>query len=151
MKNIHRLNQFPYYQQPFPKIPLNDFGVREVYPLLSHADLSLADRLSTYCAHMVFQISRSLLELKKLMTDKLRLRLLITGGGAHNLYLVDQIRQAVEPENIECIVADDQLTDYKEALIMAFIGVLRWREDINVMGSVTGASQDSINGAVWSV
>jgi len=150
-KLLEQLNQFPYYQQPFPKSLSNDFGIREVYPLLSHADLSLADRLSTYCAHMVFQISRSLLELKKLMTDKPRLRLLITGGGAHNLYLVNQIRQAVESENIECMVGDDQLTDFKEALIMAFIGVLRWREDINVMGSVTGASQDSINGAVWSV
>ncbi len=41
--------------------------------------------------------------------------------------------------------------DYKEALMIALMGALRWREDINVMHSVTGASKDSINGAVWSV
>ena len=33
---------------------------------------------------------------------------------------------------------------------MAFMGVLRWREDVNVMQTVTGASKDSINGAVWT-
>jgi anhydro-N-acetylmuramic acid kinase len=39
--------------------------------------------------------------------------------------------------------------DYKEALVMALIGVLRWREENNIFASVTGASRDSINGAVW--
>ena len=34
-------------------------------------------------------------------------------------------------------------------LIMALIGVLRWREENNVLASVTGASRDSIGGAVW--
>jgi anhydro-N-acetylmuramic acid kinase len=32
---------------------------------------------------------------------------------------------------------------------MALIGVLRWREEINVLASVTGASQNSIGGALW--
>ena len=36
-----------------------------------------------------------------------------------------------------------------EALVMALIGVLRWREENNVRASVTGASRDSIGGAVW--
>jgi anhydro-N-acetylmuramic acid kinase len=34
-------------------------------------------------------------------------------------------------------------------LIMALIGVLRWREESNVLASVTGASRNSIGGAVW--
>jgi len=29
------------------------------------------------------------------------------------------------------------------------MGVLRWREENNVMSSVTGAERDSIGGAVW--
>ena len=52
---------------------------------------------------------------------------------------------------IESVVPDESLIDFKEALVMALMGVLRWREDINVLHSVTGASKDSINGAVWSV
>jgi len=32
---------------------------------------------------------------------------------------------------------------------MALIGVLRWREEYNVLSSVTGAERNSINGALW--
>jgi anhydro-N-acetylmuramic acid kinase len=39
--------------------------------------------------------------------------------------------------------------NFKEALIMALIGVLRWREEYNVLSSVTGAERDSIGGSLW--
>jgi len=32
---------------------------------------------------------------------------------------------------------------------MALIAVLRWREEENVLASVTGASRNSIGGALW--
>jgi len=50
---------------------------------------------------------------------------------------------------VEVVVPDGQLVDFKEALVMALIGVLRWREENNVFAAVTGASRDSIGGAVW--
>jgi anhydro-N-acetylmuramic acid kinase len=34
-------------------------------------------------------------------------------------------------------------------LVMALIGVLRWREENNVLSSVTGARRNSIGGAIW--
>jgi anhydro-N-acetylmuramic acid kinase len=46
-------------------------------------------------------------------------------------------------------VPDAGLANYKEALIMALMGVLRWRQEYNVLHSVTGATRDSIGGAVW--
>jgi anhydro-N-acetylmuramic acid kinase len=76
-------------------------------------------------------------------------KLLVTGGGAHNLYLVENLRQKLEELNIDVIVPDNNLINFKEALIMAFIGVLRWRQEYNVLSSVTGASRDSIGGALW--
>jgi anhydro-N-acetylmuramic acid kinase len=48
------------------------------------------------------------------------------------------------------VIPDTSLVSYKEALIMAFIGVLRWRQEYNVFGSVTGASRNSIGGALWT-
>jgi anhydro-N-acetylmuramic acid kinase len=51
--------------------------------------------------------------------------------------------------NIEVIVPDAKLVNYKEALIMALIGVLRWREEYNVISSVTGAARASVGGALW--
>ena len=75
--------------------------------------------------------------------------MLVTGGGAHNGFLIARLRELLVPLGIEVVVPDEQLVDYKEALVMALIGVLRWREENNVFASVTGASRDSIGGAVW--
>ena len=50
---------------------------------------------------------------------------------------------------IEIVVPDHNLVNYKEALIMALIGVLRWREEYTVIDSVTGAHRSSIGGALW--
>ena len=55
----------------------------------------------------------------------------------------------LEPLGIGVVVPDAGLVDYKEALVMALLGVLRWREENTVLGSVTGARRDSIGGAVW--
>ncbi|MDO6432959.1 anhydro-N-acetylmuramic acid kinase [Flavitalea sp. BT771] len=76
-------------------------------------------------------------------------KMLVTGGGVHNTFLVGRLRALLAPLGIEVVVPDGQLADYKEALVMALIGVLRWREENNVFASVTGASRDSIGGAVW--
>ena len=53
------------------------------------------------------------------------------------------------PLSVTVEPADQQLASYKEALIMAFLGVLRWREETTVFASVTGASKDSVGGALW--
>jgi anhydro-N-acetylmuramic acid kinase len=148
---LNRLNAFNYYQQPYPKSLSNEFGLNELFPLLREAGLSVPDALRTYVQHIVVQISNALVQLKKEMPGRENLRLLITGGGAHNLFLVEKLREAIYPAGIECVIPPKKLVDYKEALVIALMGVLRWREDINVMHSVTGASKDSINGAVWSV
>ena len=44
---------------------------------------------------------------------------------------------------------DEELAAFLAAAVPALIGVLRWREENNVLASVTGASRDSIGGAVW--
>ncbi len=51
--------------------------------------------------------------------------------------------------NIAIEIPIGDVVDFKEAIIMALIGVLRWREENNTLASVTGASRDSIGGAVW--
>jgi anhydro-N-acetylmuramic acid kinase len=75
--------------------------------------------------------------------------MLVTGGGAHNVFLIGRLREVLGDMGVEVVVPDAGLVDYKEALIMALIGVLRWREENNVLATVTGASRDSIGGAVW--
>ena len=148
---LSRLNNLSYYKQSYPKSLSNEFGMNEIYPLILNANIALPDALATYVEHITMQIANSLMSLKEKCTRKENLRLLITGGGAHNRFLVERLSAEVSRAGIECVIPSDNLVDYKEALIIALMGVLRWREDINVLHTVTGASKDSINGAVWSV
>ena len=148
---LKKLNAFNYYQLDFPKSLSNEFGLNEIFPVIEKANLSKPDELRTYVQHIVDQISRALIHLKSGISGKDILRLFITGGGAHNLFLVNRLQEELSTHGIECIIPSGELVDYKEALVIALMGVLRWREDINVLSTVTGASKDSINGAVWSV
>jgi anhydro-N-acetylmuramic acid kinase len=115
--------------------------------------LEIADALRTYVEHIAVQVRRALEGLGGAMTGRGGAgRMLVTGGGAHNGFLVERLRVLLAPLGVEVVVPEGDargLIDFKEALVMALIGVLRWREENNVLGSVTGASRDSIGGAVW--
>jgi len=131
----------PYYDQPAPKSLGNEFGTEIVLPLIRQAGLSTADTLRTYVEHIVEQVS--------LAVDGAKGKMLVTGGGAHNTFLIDRLRDPLAEQGVDLVIPEPALADYKEALVMALIGVLRWREENNVLASVTGASRDSIGGAVW--
>jgi anhydro-N-acetylmuramic acid kinase len=150
---LRQLDALPYYAMPYPKSLANEFGTGTVLPMIRtrmDAGLALADALRTYVEHIAGQINRAVGMLKgNADPGTPPARLLATGGGAHNRFLVSRLRYRLEPKGVEIVVPEDSLVDYKEALVMALIGVLRWREENNVLASVTGASRDSIGGAVW--
>ena len=72
-------------------------------------------------------------------------RVLITGGGAYNTFLIELI-QKYSSANIE--KASSQLIEYKEALIFAFLGVLKLENVPNCLASVTGANEDVVGGVI---
>ncbi|MBS1599325.1 MAG: anhydro-N-acetylmuramic acid kinase [Bacteroidetes bacterium] len=150
MMLLEKLNRFTYYGQPYPKSLANDFGVREVFPVVEESNCSIPDAMRTYAEHICLQIKNSI---EKLMSDFKsltgNLKLLATGGGAHNIFLMRRLRQILQPLNIEVVIPESQLIDFKEALVVALIGALRWREENNVLSSVTGAKRSSVGGAVW--
>ena len=67
-----------------------------------------------------------------------------------NRFLVERLNDHLNPSGIETVIPEPKLINFKEALIMALIGVLRWRQEYNVFSSVTGAARDSIGGALWT-
>ena len=143
---LQELNALSYYSQPYPKSLANSFGTDIVFPLIKEFTLSTEDSMATYVEHIAFQIKNALLpyfsnvELQQLM---------ITGGGAFNKILADRISKQLNQINFEIIIPEDEVVIYKEALIMALLGTLRWREQYTVLSSVTGASRNSIGGAMW--
>ena len=74
--------------------------------------------------------------------------ILITGGGAKNSFLIDLIKEKTNGK-IEIIIPDNQLIDFKEAIIFAFLGLLRSLSQANALKSVTGAKADSSGGLIY--
>jgi len=144
---LEQLNRLDYYSRPFPKSLANDFGTDVVFPLIGSFGLDDNDALRTYVEHIVFQIAASIRNSEIAgSTDQ---RLLATGGGAFNTFLINRLQEELQPLGVSVVVPDEKLVNFKEALVMALIGVLRWREEYNVLASVTGAQRNSIGGALW--
>lgn len=142
------LNNLEYYQQKYPKSLANHFGTDTIYPIIKNASLSIEDALRTYSEHIAMQIGYAI-NLWHMEHPTNHSKMLVTGGGAHNSFLIKRIATIVAGYAVELIVPEKQLIDYKEAIIMALLGVLRWREENTVLKTVTGATRNSIGGAVW--
>ena len=154
---LNKLNSLDYYKQPYPKSLANDFGTEVVWTLIRDAENEMRktgnwvyDALRTYVEHIARQVKGAIELIGNQTRPPVRgSRLLVTGGGTHNIFLIERIKALIGQQGMEGVVPDQELIDYKEAIVMALIGVLRWREENNVLASVTGASRNSIGGAVW--
>jgi anhydro-N-acetylmuramic acid kinase len=142
---LQQLNALDYYKEKYPKSLSNEFGIEQVFPLIQQYSISTADKVHTMCAHIAYQVKASLQAFAKNETTQL----FISGGGALNTFLIDLIRKELRSLQIEICIPEKTLIEYKEAMVMALIGVLRWREESNVLASVTGAIRNSVGGALW--
>ena len=46
-------------------------------------------------------------------------------------------------------IENENMSELNKTICVAFMGILRWREEYNFLSSVTGASRSSIGGAIW--
>ncbi len=135
---LRELNDLAYYHTAYPKSLGKEWVLQHVYPLLDHSGLTIEDQLATFIQHIATQLGRALSELPGG-------EMLVTGGGAHNLFLIERLKQQ---GMMDVIIPDPYLVNYKEALIFAFLGVLRYRGEINCLKSVTGACRNSSAGSI---
>jgi len=127
---IQELNDIDYYKLNPPKSLAREFTETLLLPLLSSYDAKTV--LHNYTKHIGLQIGMSLTTFKAK-------KCLVTGGGTYNHFLIDQIKQHT---SCRLEIPDKTIIDYKEALIFAFLGLLRNDNKINVLSSVTGSSRD---------
>lgn len=133
-----RLNSLEFYGQSGPKSLGKEWFTKEYIPIIKEYDIIMADILRTIYENISIQIDRA-------MQYNTKKSVLLTGGGVHNKFLVELIEQRVKHDiNIPEIM----LVDFKEALVFAFLGVLRYRNEINCLSSVTGARKDNIGGVI---
>ncbi len=135
---LARLDALPFHDQAPPRSLGREWFLEQMLPMISEGDVSVADRLRTVVEHVAGQVGRAL--------EGTKGPVLVTGGGAHNAFLLERIEAHA---TAELEVPDKRTVDQKEALIFAFLGLLRLLERPNVLASVTGARQDSIGGALY--
>ena len=101
---------------------------------------SFENKLCTAVEHAAIKISE---EINK---HKLK-QILISGGGAYHQFLIERIAHFTTGQ---LIIPNKKTIEFKEALVFAFLGVLRMREKTNCLKSVTGALFDNCGGAIYS-
>lgn len=138
---LHKLNNLPFYRKPFPKSLGREWFENVFYPVIQKENIKTEDKLATCTIHAAMQIAR---EIEKL--NKKHCRVLASGGGAKNKFLIKSIAQHT---SAEIILPDVSLIDMKEAIVFAFLAVLRINNRINCLRSVTGARKDSISGTMY--
>lgn len=136
---LQELNALDFYSKSYPKSLGFEFVKTIVLPMIEKHSISLEDKLRTFVEHIAIQTA--------LAVPKKSGRLLATGGGAYNDFLLE--RMAFHLPQMTFEIPDDKTIQYKEALIFGLLGVLKLRNEINVLASVTGAKHDHSSGKIF--
>jgi anhydro-N-acetylmuramic acid kinase len=134
---LEKLNQLEFYAQNPPKSLGKEWMYRHFFPVTEPSNISIQDKLRTAYEHIAIQIAKATPATGKM---------LVTGGGAFNSFLMERFRQHLK---CEIIIPSSEIINYKEALVFAFLGLLRYLGEVNCYASVTGARRDSCAGVVF--
>ncbi|WP_353779902.1 anhydro-N-acetylmuramic acid kinase [Winogradskyella sp. 3972H.M.0a.05] len=134
---LNQLNALEFYKESFPKSLGLEWVTDYIFPITNSYELSVKDILRTFVEHIAYQISNVIEDNKKV---------LITGGGAYNEFLIRRIETL---SSSEISIPDKSIVEYKEALIFGLLGVLKLRNETNCLSSVTGAKHDHSTGVIF--
>ena len=145
---LNAVNTLPYFSEKYPKSLDNSWIKNQVLPLYFSAEISLKDKIRTAVEQTAGQTA---VELKRVTVreniSQENRKMLVTGGGAFNGFLIKRLRALCE--NTEIVLPSDLIINFKEAALMALLGVLRVENQPNCYASVTGAKYDSVGGAIY--
>ncbi len=132
------LEALDFYKQSPPKSLGIEWVHYYIFPLLKkYKNQKTEDLIYTYSLHISNIVGQIF---------KKGVRVLTTGGGAKNTFLMELIKKR------SCgnfILPDIILIDFKEALIFGLLGVLKIRNEVNCLASVTGAPRDHSSGIIF--
>ena len=131
------LEAIPFYHVSAPKSIDNSWIQSYVIPLMDSFDIAIVDRMATFTEHVSIQLHKAMSQ------DPC----LVTGGGAYHDYLLERCRQ----KGMQLVIPNDLQINFKESILMAYLGYLRILQLPATLPSVTGASQPTIAGVIYHV
>ena len=135
---FNRLNKLDYYGIPAPKSLGKEWFNSTFLPVVSGGNLRAEQLQATLTEHIGFQIGNAI------RVSRAR-NVLVTGGGALNQALVRSIKNN---SRAEIVLPDLHTIHFKEALVFAFLGLLKTKGEINCLSSVTGGKKDLSCGVI---
>lgn len=111
--------------------------VQETWQWIDDAELSVEDELRTELEAIVDIIHRKFTASGNI---------LVTGGGAHHTFLMERLNTS---NHQKFTAGSSELIDFKEAIIFAFLGLMRWLDQPNVFPQVTGARHAVKGGIIF--
>ena len=137
---LNELNKIDFYKKSSPKSLAVEWNKKFIWPLINkYKSYSINDLLRTYVEHISFQISKAFKKNEKV---------LVTGGGAFNKFLISKIKNK---SLAKFIIPKPEIINFKEAIIFGFLGVLKLRNEINCLSSITGAIKDHCSGVIFEL
>ena len=133
------LNFLDFYQKKYPKSLGIEFVNSTIIPLINCFPISIDDKLNTFVEQIAILIAVAL--------SKKEGKMLVTGGGAYHVFLLERMKEYLP--TMEIIVPDANTLEFKEALIFGLLGVLKLRNEINTLSSVTGAKKNHSSGMIY--
>lgn len=136
---LEQLNSLKFYKKDPPRSLGLEWVINQIIPIVDRFNLHPTTVLRTLVEHSAIQISN--------VIRNYGLHLgLFSGGGVYNSFLLERVDQQTDCK-IDTI--DQNIINFKEALVFGFLGVLRLRNEINCLSSVTGASRDHSSGKIY--
>lgn len=134
---LAKLNTLDYYALNPPKSLGTEWLDAKFQSILDEIE-SNEDQLRTLIAHISQQIG--------MVCKNHQIKsLFITGGGAFNNFLIEEIERETA---LEIILPTKEEIEFKEAIIFGFLGMRYLQGKTNVLHSVTGAKRDVIGGVL---
>ena len=140
--------KLPFFKEAYPKSLSNQWVQKNQVDAFSSFQASAEDRLHTACELISSLIQETVLTIIQTEgVQQKKNRLLITGGGAYNSYLIKRLEYYCEKINVEIKKPAPEIIDFKEALLMALMGGMYLEGVSNCMMTVTGAKANALGGA----
>ncbi len=146
---LNELNSQWYYEKPYPKSIGGGWVTKIFQPTFRKYRIEIEDKLCTAVEHIAMQIAKDIKNIyanEYLSKDETH-SMLVSGGGAFNKFLLERINVH---SPVAVVVPDPATIKFKESLLTALMGTLRFRGEVNMLASVTGASADSCGGEVYA-
>lgn len=136
---LEQLNQLEFYNLSYPKSLGLEWVNTTIFPLINAYKIDVKNVLRTFVEHIAIQTGKAIWKKEENSS------VFITGGGVYNTFLIERIKTLI---NVEIVLPSKAIIEFKEALIFGFLGVLKLRNEVNSLKSVTGAKSDHSSGEI---